>query len=146
MYQFTESGLKNIWLRNGYREHETSFGKAITIDHMDRLLRVIAAHVVAKRNGLTGPEVRFLRQELDISQLELAGLVGVQGQTVSLWERTRQKIPKAPDAILRALVREQSKSQVRLRDLLDNIESPSRPTAEMWQFESRPKKGWALAA
>jgi putative transcriptional regulator len=146
MYQFTESGLKNVWLRNGYHEHESSFGKVITIDHMDRLLLLIAAHVIAKGGRLSGLEVRFLRHELDISQLELAGLVGVQAQTVSLWERSRQKIPKAPDAVLRALVREQSKSALRLRDLLDSIESPSSSNDDMWQFESRPKKGWALAA
>ncbi|MBM3451491.1 MAG: helix-turn-helix domain-containing protein, partial [Armatimonadetes bacterium] len=35
---------------------------------------------------LTGAELRFLRRELNLSQRRLAELLGVEEQTVSLWE------------------------------------------------------------
>ena len=68
MFHFTSCGLPNVWLENGYREKQTAYGKAVSIEHADSLHEVIAANVADKRGRLTGKEFRFLRNMLGLSR------------------------------------------------------------------------------
>jgi DNA-binding transcriptional regulator YiaG len=72
MYHYTECGLPNIWLANGYRAIETPFWKAAQIAHVDSLRRAISPSLARSKPHLTGSEFRFLRTELDLSQARLA--------------------------------------------------------------------------
>jgi hypothetical protein len=38
MYHYTETGLQNVWLANGYNVRKTSDGDAISIENADGLL------------------------------------------------------------------------------------------------------------
>jgi putative transcriptional regulator len=76
MYHYTECGLRNIWLANGYHVHKTPYGKGMSIEHVESLQRAIAQSLVRKAARLTGAEFRFLRKEQDLSQKSLAGLIG----------------------------------------------------------------------
>jgi DNA-binding transcriptional regulator YiaG len=105
MYRYTECGLRNVWLKNGYRRHKTPYGPGLSIDDIPALHRAIGLWIVGNRPRLTGAELRFLRKELDLSQKRLAEILGVEEQTVSLWER-RGRMPTLADRFLRALYRE----------------------------------------
>ena len=94
MYQYTESGLRNVWLRNGYTLTDTPYGPAVAVQNLHGLIRAIVSALVQKTSTLTSPEIRYLRHYLDVSQKDFAKFVGVQEQTVSLWERSKQCIPK----------------------------------------------------
>jgi DNA-binding transcriptional regulator YiaG len=83
MYRYTESGLKNVRLMNGYAIKKTPYGKAVSIQDLEGLHRAIGS-IIAKRPKLTGPELRFLRKEMGLSQKGLADFVGTSEQTVSL--------------------------------------------------------------
>ncbi|TWP39194.1 transcriptional regulator, partial [Xylella fastidiosa subsp. fastidiosa] len=37
MYHYTESGLGNVWLRNGFTVHKTPYGDGIAIDNLPSL-------------------------------------------------------------------------------------------------------------
>jgi len=99
MYQYTESGLKNIWLVNGYTVKQTPYGESVSIQDVRGLHRLIGS-IIAKRPRLAGPELRFLRKEMEMSQKTLADFVGTSEQTVSLWER-RGSVPKAADRLIK---------------------------------------------
>src|SRR5262245_9334864 len=75
MYHYKESGLRNISLLNGYVVKRTPYGEALSIRDPEGLHRYIGS-VIARQPTLSGPELRFLRKEMDMSQRELAEFVG----------------------------------------------------------------------
>jgi putative transcriptional regulator len=104
MYHYKESGLDNVWLRNGYREHKTPYGKGVSIQDTEGLHKAIGQGLIAAQRPLTGAELRFLRLEMETSQRDLAAMLGTSEQTLRLWEKKRDKvIPGSPDRLLRAL-------------------------------------------
>lgn len=102
MYHYTECGLPYVYLANGYHIEQGPFGETVAIDNVDELHRTIARWIVEHLDHLRGREVRFLRLEMDYTQGELAAAMGVQEQTLSLWERSPDKtIPAPSDRLLR---------------------------------------------
>jgi DNA-binding transcriptional regulator YiaG len=104
MYHYTESGLDNVYLKNGYKIHKTVYGEGVSIEDTDGLHKAISKWLVEMPKPLNGAEVRFLRLEMDQTQRDLAAFLGTAEQTVRLWERNRNKaIPGPADRLLRAL-------------------------------------------
>ena len=101
MYHYTECGLQKVWLENGYKLHKTPHGKGVSILDVAGLHHMIGRSI-ALRPRLTGAELRFLRKELDLSQRNLATLLGVSEQIVSLWER-QGRIPKGIARLVKRL-------------------------------------------
>jgi DNA-binding transcriptional regulator YiaG len=121
MYHYRESGLKNIWLRNGYRIVETPYGEAVEIEKVEQLHRAIA-RAVTTRSHLTGREFRFLRGEMNLSQEALARMLGNSAQSVALWEKGRGA-PKWADRLIRALYREHAEGNVSLKEIFARAEA-----------------------
>lgn len=118
-YHYTESGLQNVWLENGYREIDTPYGKGVAIEAVEELHQVIGRSI-AQRSYLTGSQLRFLRKELGLSQRSLADILGCTDQNVSLWER-RGRMPRAADRLVRLLYLEKVDGNVKIQHLLDEI-------------------------
>ena len=103
-YHYTECGLDNVWLLNGYMiEQHPNYGELFAIDHVDDLHRFIGRSLIALPRLLNGAEFRFLRRELDLSQKTLADLIGSNEQSVAKWEKStrqtgRQQARRTPDA------------------------------------------------
>jgi len=106
-YHYTESGLANVWLANGYTIRKTKYGNGVSIHDVDGLHHALA-QALANKPRLTGTEVRFLRKEMGMSQRGLGELLGVTDQAVSLWERKGQ-LPKTADRLLRLIYVEHDK-------------------------------------
>ena len=68
MYHYRECGLRNVWLVNGYDEHDTPYGLGVAIHDLEGVHHAVAHGLVSKGGKLTGAELRFLRQEMGISQ------------------------------------------------------------------------------
>jgi putative transcriptional regulator len=119
MHHYSESGLRNIWLANGFKQHKTPYGKGIAFDNIAGLHRAIGRHLCANRPHLTGPEFRFLRHELDLSQAALAALLGNNEQAIALWEKSKVKVPAWADRLMRALYREHMGENVKIRKLIE---------------------------
>jgi DNA-binding transcriptional regulator YiaG len=125
MYHYTESGLDNVWLANGYRVKETPYGRGVAVADVDDLHAVIARWLVNKPGRLTGKEFRFLRIQLGMAQRNLADMIDVTEQSVSLWERTG-KVPKLQDAVLRKLVLEMGDGDGKLSEMIERINTVDR--------------------
>jgi len=121
MYHYRESGLKNIWLRNGYRIVDTPYGEAVEIEKVEQLHRAIARAVMA-RPRLSGREFRFLRTEMNLSQEALARMLGNSAQSVAVWEKGRGA-PKWADRLIRALYREHAEGNVSLKEIFARAEA-----------------------
>lgn len=125
MYHYTESGLDNVWLANGYTVKQTPYGKGVSVVDADGLLKTLALCLTKKEGRLTGKEFRFLRTLLCLAQRSLAEMVGVTEGAVSLWERTG-KVPKQGDAAVRLLVLEKLDGDGRWSDMIERINTVDR--------------------
>lgn len=119
MYHYTESGLQNVWLENGYAVVKTKHGKGVSIHDVEGLHRMIGK-ALAMQPKLTGGELRFLRKEMSMSQSALSALVGTSEQNVSLWER-RGGIPRTADRLVRLIYLEHMGNNPKVRELIDRL-------------------------
>lgn len=156
MYHYTECGLDNVWLENGYTVRHTPYGKGVSIDDADGLHLVLVSEILEKKGRMTGKELRFLRTHLGLSQDNLGKCLGATDQSVSLWERTG-KVPAASDALVRLLVIERTRGNVKVTAILNRINDVDRlvnqkivakETRKKWRSEvaAASDERFALAA
>ena len=105
-YHYTECGLNNIYLLNGFKFIQTPRGKAVSINDIDGLHKAIGLFLITSKKDLSGDEIRFLRHELLMSQNTLAKLLGVSEQAIHRWEKGKINMPKPSESLLRLLYRE----------------------------------------
>ena len=84
---YTDCGLDNIYLRNGFEAGTIDGEPTLSISDLDGLHRTIGLHIVLERKAPSAKELRFLRDELDMTQADLARVLGVSDQTVARWEK-----------------------------------------------------------
>lgn len=98
---YTASGLDNVYLLNGFTvEDDPDYGRLLTISAVDDLHRAIGLHVIRRGRELTGPEFRFLRKQMQMTQKELSQLLSVDAQTVANYEKGHT-IPGTSDQLMR---------------------------------------------
>ena len=120
MYHFTDGGLRNVWLKNGYVERTTPYGKTVSFHDLDGLVKTICGALVKKQGKLTGAEFRYLRTALLLSQKSLGQAVGYTEQAVAKWEKTG-KVPKAIDLMIRMLFVRKHSGDKNVSSMLDML-------------------------
>ena len=100
---YPAASLVNVWLQSGFEISSGAWGKTVRYADLAGLGAAILCAVVLKSARLTGPEIAYLRRKLDLSQAECARVMGVEEQTLSLWERGKHLIPVPTDALLRRI-------------------------------------------
>lgn len=125
LYHYTESGLDNIYLApSGFEYVDKPSGRTVKIKDIDGLHRAIGQVLIEQKKNLTGKELRFLRQEMVLSQATLAKLLDVTEQTVHRWENGKTDVPKPAEALIRFLYAEHSKEgdySVKLKERLQRL-------------------------
>lgn len=144
MYHYMECGLNNVWLVNGFEEHQTPYGKGVAIEDADGLHRVIALGLVSHKPRLSGGEFRFLRKELDLSQAALARILGNDEQSVARWEKSG-RVPKMAERFLRALYREHAEGNARIREIVDRLNEMDQKVQKKMILEET-EQGWQARA
>jgi DNA-binding transcriptional regulator YiaG len=126
MYHYTQCGLDNVWLQNGYRTEVTPYGRAVAVHDVDGLHALLAAKLVEKPGQLTGKEFRFLRSWLGLTQEALAQQMGVTEGAVSLWER-KDTVPSVNEKMLRLTVLARTDGNVTVHDAVERINTVYAP-------------------
>ena len=149
-FHYESCGLPNVWLRNGFMIRETKYGEAVSIQNLDGLHRAIGLDLANNKRTLTNDEVRFLRKEMDLPQVQLAQLLGVNESTVRNWESSDEKragIPGPADRILRTLYLEYINEGSRVRENLVRISQLNRDSHERECLEyAEDEDCWRIAA
>lgn len=140
-HHYTESGLDNVWLIGGFEVVNRGSSKEMRIKDLPGLHAAIGKVLVDKKGDLTGKEIRFLRQELLMSQALLARLLGVTEQTVHRWETGKADIPKSAESLIRFMyrgkdvdVRKALEELAEIEDQLDSLNFASKPT---WHLQDK---------
>ena len=148
-YRYLGSGLDNVYLRNGYEFRQTDSGlEVVCIDDVMGLHRAIARSVCDLRRPPAPKEFKFLRKELDLSQRQAATMLGVDEQTVSLWERGNSPLNPAAEMLLRVLMKETLSGNAEVKSALERyceLDREERESQKALEFEIR-QQDWGLAA
>lgn len=121
-YNYIESGLDNVILENGYTIHKTPYGDGVSIENVAGLHQAIGRWLVRQRRPLTGAEFRFLRAELELSQLMIAQMLGTGEQAVRRWEKQRKKdIPGMADRLIRGLYKEHVDGDGSMKEIMERL-------------------------
>lgn len=130
-YHYKESGLDNVYLENGFTHHKTPYGEGVSINDTVGLHKLIGEWLVATAKRLNGAELRFLRVQMEMTQRNLAGVLGEDEQAVRRWEKYRTKpIRGSVDHLVRALYNEYIGGDGTVRSMverlceLDQVENP----------------------
>lgn len=127
MYHYKECGLSNIWLHDGYTISECEeFGELVSISSVNELHKIIGLYLISEVPGLTGEQIRFLRKELNLSQKNLAGLLGVDESSVRNWESDRGRIGSPTDRLLRAFYKEHVHGDGELKNMIEKLNQQER--------------------
>lgn len=101
-YHYVESGLPNIWLRNGFSvEEDADYGRLVTFHNLHHLHDAIGLHIISVDRPLDPKEFRFLRKRMAKTQRALADDFGVSDQTIANYEKGETEIPKLTDRAIR---------------------------------------------
>jgi putative transcriptional regulator len=123
-YHYTESGLDNVWLLNGFEFVDHPGGKQVRITEIKELHGLIGEILADKKGDLTGKEIRFFRQEMLMTQGLLAKLLGVTEQTVHRWETGKADVPKPAESLIRLIYKghfAESESGINVRKALEDL-------------------------
>lgn len=122
MFQYKGCGLDNVFLANGYERRKTNGGiEVLHIEDLEGLHRTIALTLAVNPLEIGGGEFRFLRKELDMSQRAIAGVLGVQEQTVSLWERGDPPVPQYAAVLISVMAREYFSGQPAIKTVIERV-------------------------
>jgi DNA-binding transcriptional regulator YiaG len=119
MYHYTECGLPNVYLKNGFEIVETPYGKGVTIHNLAELHDVISECLVCGKKPLSRQEFKFLRLELELSQAQLGVLLGRDQQSIARWEKGRGKVEPMADRLLRTIYKESKMPDGKLKSLME---------------------------
>jgi len=144
MYHYNECGLRNVWLKNGFKRVETPYGRGVAIDAIENLHRVIVLELVMKPSKLAAAEIRFLRKEMELSQASLATMLGVSAQTLAFWEKGKSRITAPSERLLRLVVKGHFEGSVAVRKMIAMLNDlDSEQNAKRFVFTERNKR-WGL--
>ena len=143
MYQYLGCGLSNVFLESGYETVKTRYGVGVVIHNLPGLHAAIAGAIVANPSPMVGAEFRFLRQELELSQAALAGLLGRDEQTLARWEKGKVTMDPLADRLMRCLYQEclPGKKLKPMLELLKRLESVPPQTNKFVAGEKGSKWG-----
>ena len=127
MYEYKSCGIPNVFLKNGYTiEQDPDYGELVSIEDLEGLHRALALKIISGEQRMNRHEFRFLRVEMDLSQKDLAGILGVSEPTVRNWESGRVDIPKMADSCLRQFYEDQLAPGSHAAKALQNLAKANR--------------------
>ena len=126
MYHYTDGGLRNVWLSNGYEIKQTPYGEGVSFHNLDGLTQSICMALTNKACLLTGAEFRYIRSAgMLLSQPALGKLMGIDGQSVARWEKT-SKVPRWADKLARLLYTAQAEGNEPIAKAVERIKTVER--------------------
>jgi len=121
-YRYRACGLSNIILLSGYEIEEFEGEKSVAVKDAYALHKAIGRVIATKASAPSPEEMRFLREEMNLTQTELGLLLGVSSQAVARYEKGKTKVGGPAERLLRAIYMDHLNENV---DIVDFVESLS---------------------
>ncbi len=144
-YHYTQSGLDDVYLLNGYKSQETPYGKGVRIENAEQLHEAIATWLCLNKAFLNGKEFRFLRKLMDLTQAEVATFLKCDAQSIARWEKGQTEINGAADTLMRVLYMQSRKMETDAAELIKRVAELNGRLDDKQVFEET-SDGWKAAA
>lgn len=144
-YHYTQCGLDDVYLLNGYRRTKTPYGSGVRIENVEELHEAIALWLCNNKALLSSKEFRFLRKLMDCTQAEVAVFLGCDVQSVARWEKGQTEINGAADKLMRILYLSSRSIQVDAAELIKRVAALDTKVADRQVFEEA-NGAWKAAA
>lgn len=129
LLHYKNSGLDYIYLINGFEVHKTSYGSGYSIQDAENLHEMIALEIVTSPQQIRGQELRFLRSILELTQTELAKLIGIKRVRLAQLESQKDRpIGQQNDRSMRYLVAACKSGK---KAVIEAVEAVKKQSAEM---------------
>lgn len=151
-HHYKACGVDGIYLENGFTVTEDEgYGVGVIIEDADSLHKLIGLQMVISRPHLNYRDVKFLRGQMDKTQIEMSNEIGVSEQMIARYEKADHTDITGPaDRLLRVLYvthlfpKKQAKIMKVIIDLYQeaesNIENLVFSRAQMhWQKRDCPR-------
>ncbi|MBJ7539692.1 helix-turn-helix domain-containing protein [Marinomonas transparens] len=145
MYHYSECGLPNVYLKNGFKVEQIDGEEYTSIDAMNDLHQTIAQAITDSPLGLRSVEFKFLRIELNLSQKMLGHRFGVSEQTIARYEKGQSDIPRTTDAALRSLYMEKLEKNSSVSYFLDLLSDAEAQQAAQKILLEEIENHWGIA-
>lgn len=94
MISYPHFAVPNLFLKNGYTQEESEYGALLSYTDEDALEACIRLILAITPKKLNGPQLRFLRRGLDLSQEAFGEFVDRDAQTIARLEKLDKLIPQ----------------------------------------------------
>ncbi|MCF6304477.1 MAG: helix-turn-helix domain-containing protein [Rhodobacteraceae bacterium] len=108
-FHYTECGLQNVYINGLEPVIDDEGDEVLEIRFINALHAEISIGIINHSNGISGPELRYLRTEMGYTQAELSEIVQKDKQTIGRWERVEIEIDSASETVIRLLAIEKLK-------------------------------------
>jgi DNA-binding transcriptional regulator YiaG len=121
MIHYPHFAFNNLYLNNGYEEHQTEYGLAYSYKDENGLEQLIRIMLLRKIGSLSGWELRFLRRGLKLSQTEFAMYLSRDAQTIARIEKSNKLISQSEDLMIRTLFAKEFEPSLTVAEILSLI-------------------------
>lgn len=142
-YHYLECGLDNVFLCGGYTVESFKDEKHVSVMDAYALHQAIGRILILQKRAPNGKEIRFLRREMNLTQNELASLVGVTDQTIARYEKDENELPGPTDRLLRALYLDHLDGKVDVIELAQLLAELDETTDHTFEMSFNPTDGWS---
>lgn len=105
-YHYRESGLDNVVITGIQMEKDDRGHDIVSIPNVSGLHRLLTGVLLRQKHGLGPKEIRFLRTEMSMTQMELGEKLHKDHQSIGRWERGENPIDPLADLAIRLLASE----------------------------------------
>lgn len=102
MLRYPHFAIPNLYLRNGYVFDTSAAGESVRFESEGALEDCVRSVLIHRPGRLNGPQFRFLRRGLRLSQAEFGKLIERDEQTIARIEKDRAAVPAMVDMSMRA--------------------------------------------
>ena len=142
MYHYTDGGLTNVWLQNGYEVRSTPYGNGVAIYDLEGLVKEICLALAVKSSPLDNNEFRYIRSVgMLLSQVGLGSTMGVDARSVARWEK-HGRPPRWADRIIRVLYIAHADGDQTTRSVINRINTVERLIHQKIVVRKVRNKGW----
>ena len=97
--------------------------KAVQFEDATSLDLAIANALINQTEPLTGKEFRFLRQQIGMSQSDVASFMHVDPQSVARWEKGQVSLPFANEAVMRFIYSSYQEKDAKIYPMLETMKA-----------------------
>ena len=142
MHHYTDGGLKNVWLQNGFEIRSTPYGKGVAIHDVEGLTKAICLALAEKSSPLSGVEFRYIRSGgMLLSQAGLGTMMGADAQSIARWEK-HGRLPKWADKMVRVLYMAHADGDQTIRSVVGRVSAVEHLINQKIVVREVRNKGW----